>query len=123
MPSHQNPDDDVPVRRLQLDVKTRTLVPSPKRELFLRGPIPLEWLSKAAALPGKTINLAIALWWLHGMTNGRPFKLTKKALEYMQVGRDAASDGLTRLENVGLIEVVRRPGQRPTISILGVNRG
>lgn len=112
------PDLYLPVKRLQLDHASSTLVATPKRDLFLRGPIPVEWLDKAAALPGKTFNIAVALWWLHGMAKGKPFKLTQRALSCFHVGRDAASDGLARLENFKLIQVERHAGRRPTISIL-----
>ena len=111
-------DIHIPVRRLQLSVETGSLVETPPKALFLRGPIPLVWLSQAAKLPGKTLNVAIALWWLHGMARDRPFKLTRKALKALNVERDAASAGLTRLEQAGLIQVERKPGQRPTVSIL-----
>ena len=80
--------------------------------------MPLEWLEKAAALPGKTLNVAIALWWRHGMAKDKPFKLTRAALKCLNVERDAASAGLIRLERAGLIRVERRPGQRPMISMV-----
>ncbi len=110
-------DLHIPVTRLQVGV-AGVLEPAPNKKLFLRGPIPLDWLSQAAALPGKTINVAIALWWRHGMAKGKPFKLTQASLDYMSVERGAASAGLQRLEAAGLIKVERRPGQRPTIAIL-----
>ena len=100
------------------DLLHHALAAAPRGELFLRGPVPLEWLQQAAALPGKTLNVAIALWWLHGMAKGKPFKLTRQALKYLNVERDAASAGLIRLERAGLIGVERKPGQRPTISML-----
>jgi DNA-binding MarR family transcriptional regulator len=112
----------IPTKRLQLDVTTRKLVSSPRKELFLRGPIPLEWLGEAAKLPGKTINVAIALWWRYGMAKGKPFKLTRMALKILNVKRDAASAGLARLEQAGLIQVERKPGQRPIVSILTAPR-
>lgn len=90
----------------------------PKKELFLRGPISLDWLGRAAALPGKTLNVALALWWLHGMAKGKPLKLTRAALNHLKVERDAASSGLVWLERAGLIHIVRHPGQRPTIAII-----
>ena len=74
------PYPHVAVRRLQLDAATNTLVVAPKKEPFLRGPIPLGWVTAAASLPGKTINVALALWWRHGMAQGKPFKLTQTAL-------------------------------------------
>ena len=111
-------DHDIPVRRLQLSPLTRTLVDAPKATLFLKGPVPLGWLGQAAALPGKTFQVAVALWWRHGMAKGQPFKLTRKALKIFAVERDAASLGLVRLEHAGLIHVARQPGQRPLITIV-----
>ncbi|MDA0995217.1 MAG: hypothetical protein O3A13_16520 [Proteobacteria bacterium] len=112
------PDHRIPVKRLQLDRESGVLAESPAKPLFLRGPIPMAWLEKAAELPGKTINVALALWWLHGMNDGKAFKLTGKALAYLHVSRDATYNGLERLEKIGLIQVERKPGSRPTISIL-----
>jgi DNA-binding MarR family transcriptional regulator len=103
---------------LQLDCTNGKLVESQKAALFLRGPIPLNWLGSAAALPGKTLHVGIALWWLHGMARGKPFKLTQKALQTLNVERDAAGAALARLEKAGLIRVVRKPGQRPTVSVV-----
>ena len=122
MATTPDPDRDVPIKRLQLDATTGKLVESPKAALFLRGPIPLDWLGSAATLPGKTLHVGIALWWLHGMAKGKPFKLTQKALQTLNVERDAAGAALARLEQVGLIRVVRTPGQRPTVSIIVVVR-
>ena len=108
----------MPVTRLQLSSATGTLGAAPKKDLFLRGPIPLDWLSVAAHLPGKTINLTLAVWWRHGMSKGRPFKLSQTALRQFNVERDAERAGLARLEQEGLIKVDRKPGQRPYIEIL-----
>ena len=105
-------------RRLQLDIDTGKLVPIPKKKLFLRGPVPMDWLSKAAELPGKTLNVALAIWWLQGMTQSELFKLTRKSLSLFGIKRDAASISLKRLEGAGLIRVQRNIGQRPTISII-----
>jgi hypothetical protein len=115
-------DSDVPVRRLQLDKGSGSLKAAPHKELFLRGPIPIRWLSSAAELPGKAINLALALWWLRGMTKGKPFKLRGDAVRLFQVSRDATAAGLVRLEQAGLIQVERKPGQRPIVSILDLTR-
>lgn len=124
MATTPDPDRDIPVKRLQLDATTGKLVESPKAAHFLRGPIPLDWLGCAAALPGKTLHVGIALWWLHGMAKGKPYKLTQKALQALNVERDAASAALVRLELAGLICVVRKPGQRPTVSlVVGVASG
>ena len=41
---------------------------------FLKGPIPMAWLNAAAKLPGKTLNVGIAIWWLAGMSKTTAFK-------------------------------------------------
>ena len=87
---------------------------------FLKGPIPMAWLNAAAKLPGKTLNVGIAIWWLSGMSKTTAFKLTRKALNQLGVSRGAALDALRRLEENGLILVKRLPGQRSTVEILPV---
>ena len=111
-------DKVMPVRRLQLDVTSGKLVSAPKKSLFLAGPIPLDWLHKAAELPGKSLNVAFAIWWLNGMAKGKPLKLTRLSLNSFCVKREAASAALNRLETAGLIRVQRSLGKRPTISII-----
>ena len=105
-------------KRLQLDIDTGKLVPIPKKKLFLRGPVPMDWLSKAAELPGKTLNVALAIWWLQGMTQSESFKLTRKSLILFNIKRNAASISLKRLEGAGLIKIQKKIGQRPVISII-----
>lgn len=105
-------------KRLRLDFGTGKLVSNPKKKLFLRGPVPMDWLSQAAELPGKTLNVALAIWWLNGMTQSEYFKLTRKSLNLLCIKRDAASISLKRLEGAGLIKVQRKVGQRPIISIV-----
>ena len=53
-------------------------------EEFLRGPIPLAWLGRAAALRGKTLAVARALWFKAGMNNrqqAQPVKVTEGVRE------------------------------------------
>lgn len=83
----------------------------------------MAWLNAAAKLPGKTLNVGIAIWWLAGMSKTKAFKLTRKALDHLGVSRDAASDALKRLQDNGLILVKRSPGQRPTVEIVLVAQG
>ena len=113
-------DKSIPVKRIKLDSSTGTYIDAPMSVPFLKGPIPMAWLSEAAKLPGKSLNLGIAIWWLAGMAKTKTFKLTGKALKQLEVSRDAASDALKRLEARGLIRVQRSPGQRPTVEILSV---
>ena len=111
-------DRSIPVKRVRHDSSTGKYIDAPLSVPFLRGPIPMAWLNEAARLPGKALNLGIAIWWLDGMAKTKTFKLTGKALDQLGVSRDAAADALKRLEGRGLIRVQRAPGQRPTVEIL-----
>ncbi len=113
-------DRSTPVKRVRHDSSTGKYMDAPLSAPFLKGPIPMAWLNEAAKLPGKALNLGIAIWWLAGMAKSNTFKLTAKALDQLDVSRDAASSGLKRLEAQGLIRVQRSPGQRPTVEILSV---
>ena len=113
-------DKSIPVKRVRLDSSTGKYIGAPLSDPFLKGPIPMAWLNEAAKLPGKAINLGLAIWWLAGMAQTKTFKLTGKALAQLGVSRDAAADALKRLEGRGLIRVQRAPGQRPTVEILSV---
>jgi hypothetical protein len=84
---------------------------------FLRGPIPLDWLHRAAALSGKAYTLGTILWWFHGMDPRKPIKVTTKSLRAFSISEDAYRDGLRRLEEGGLITVTRPKGQRALVKI------
>jgi hypothetical protein len=90
---------------------------APKGE-FLRGPIPLTWLSPASRLPGKALALALALWFQCGRKNCCEVDMSGKILERFNVSRKAMYHGLKALESAGLVSVVKRPGKNPTVTIL-----
>ena len=116
-------DKSIPVKRIKYDSPSGSYIDAPMSVPFLKGPIPMAWLNVAAKLPGKTLNVGIAIWWLAGMSKTTAFKLTGKSLDQLGVSRDAASDGLKRLEDNGLILVKRSPGQRPIVEIVPVAQG
>ena len=45
--------------------------PARRKGKFLRGPVALDWLRRAAALPGKALAVGLALWFLRGAESGR----------------------------------------------------
>jgi DNA-binding transcriptional ArsR family regulator len=86
---------------------------------FLRGPIPLDWLTALTDMSGKTVMTALAIWWqagLHGKREG--LKLTTAGLQRFGVDRKAKDRALKALEDAGLISVVRKAGKNPAVSIL-----
>jgi hypothetical protein len=112
------PGREIGTKRLRFNGSSGTWVSATEKKLFLKGPVPLGWLSAAASLPGKALHLGVALWWLQGMSKTPHIKVTKKALHFFALSRDATRDGLLRLENKGLIRVQRSPGQRPRIWLI-----
>lgn len=115
-----NPDASIPVKRLKFIKSNEGCAYAEVRSTapFIKGPLPVAWLSQAAALPGKALNLALAILWLLGMNKGAPVKVSKKALAYFCISLDAYRDGLKRLEAAGLIAVTRSPGQSPLVGIV-----
>jgi hypothetical protein len=94
---------------------------SPRRQgdkRFLKGPIPLAWLIAAARLPGKPLAVAVALWFLAGCRKEFVIPLTRSILAEFNVSRNAGYRGLHRLEQAGLVQVDRRRGRCPRVTIL-----
>jgi hypothetical protein len=87
-------------------------------EKFLKGPIPLSWLSAAATQAGKALHVGLALWFLAGVKRNRTIALSAPVLSSFGVGRYAGYRGLKALERVGLVSVVRHPGRLPIVTIL-----
>jgi hypothetical protein len=87
-------------------------------EKFLKGPIPWEWMTEAARLPGKALKVGIALWFLAGVQRKRTVTLSGSALRDLDVSRFAGYRALTALEKAGLVSVQRHIGQNPVVTIL-----
>jgi hypothetical protein len=84
---------------------------------FIKGPLPMSWIEKAAALPGKALALGLAVWFRSGITGGQVV-LGVSALARFSVGRKAAYAALKALEGAGLVRVARKKGGRPRITLL-----
>ena len=90
-------------------------------EEFLKGPIPLPWLQRAATLPGKALATSLALWFMAGLTKNRTVKLSRAVAERFNVGRKATARCLRLLENADLVSVKRHPGRCPVVTILEIS--
>jgi hypothetical protein len=85
---------------------------------FLKGPIPWEWLTQAAKLPGHTLHLATALWFLAGIEKKRTVKITHAILNELGVKRATGYRALEALEKAALVSVERKVGRSPRVTIL-----
>lgn len=116
-------DKNIAVTRLSYCSTSSSYVQGRKavKNLFVKGPIPLDWLTEVALLPGKCLNVAMAIQWLLGMSGGRPVKLTKRAEMSFNVSGDTSRECLNRMETAGLIQLDRSPGKRPLIKVIVKN--
>jgi hypothetical protein len=88
-----------------------------KGEHFLRGPIPLNWLSAAARLPGKALHAGLAIWLEAGMRNSAVVPLSNVTGQRFGIDRNAKYRALQWLEGAGLITVERKLGRAPIVTI------
>ena len=88
---------------------------------FVRGPIPLLWLSRACGLGGKTGQVVLAIWYARGL-NGEPVALTSTLLATFGVTPKTGRCVLRRLEAAGLVSVERRSGRSPRVTVIQVVR-
>lgn len=108
-----------PAKRLQTSL--RRVPRASKGQRFLRGPIPLDWLSAAAGLPGKSLHVGLALWLEAGFRNSAVVPLSNLTGRYFGLDRNAKYRGLDWLEQAGLISVERKLGRAPIVAIHAVS--
>ncbi len=89
--------------------------------LFIKGPLPLKWITRAAILPGKTLHVGLAIWFQVGLEKCQTVKLSQKRVDCFSVSRDAKFDALKRLAEAGLINVEQFPGRSPIITVIQVD--
>jgi hypothetical protein len=85
---------------------------------FLKGPVPLPWLAAAARLPGRTLHVGIALWYLAGLRKTQTVTLSNKTLSQFGVDRHAKRRALEQLEAADLVKVDRQENRNPRVTIL-----
>ncbi len=89
-----------------------------KSEQYISGPIPVPWIVAAGTLPGRAVQVALALWYRHRLDRGGPTVLSRTLLKQFAIGRTTAWRGLRALETAGLVEVDRQRGRAPRVVIL-----
>ncbi len=87
-------------------------------EHFLKGPVPLYWLAKAACCGGRALHVAAILWYRAGLENRRTVKIPRWVADKFGLSTDAKSRGVRALESAGLVSVKRRTGCSPVVTLL-----
>lgn len=110
-------DAQIPVTRLAYNPKSESHAARAPTKKFIKGPIPLDWISRANALPGKAGAVGLALWFLAGVRKSQTVKLTGEVEKIARCGRKAVYAGLAALEGNGLVFITKRSGARPVVTI------
>ena len=102
---------------------------------FIRGPIPLHWLTTASALSRSAARLSAALWYRLGLTGQhvdlvtpgeKPLvvRIDQKLRKECDLQRWHVSEGILDLVNAGLIRVVKAGrGRCPEVAVLVQTEG
>ena len=115
-------DDGIVARR----VETRWSRRKQERQagLFLKGPIPLELLRRAAVLSGWALDLYILIRHRSDMCYGQAVTLPTDLLTGWGIGKNAKAHALAALETAELITVDRQVGHTAVVSVVdGADQG
>jgi hypothetical protein len=85
---------------------------------FLKRPIPLSWVTRAMQLPGKAWHVGTVLWLWAGITRSNTVILTRTRLRQCDLHPETARQGLSRLEQAGLVRVERQGKRSPRVTLL-----
>ena len=86
---------------------------------FVKGPIPMEWLRRAAILGGKVLHVSLLLWFRVGCEKSVTVRLTQSHCNLFGLSRHAVYRALKSLEAAGLVTVSRHRGRCPIVTING----
>ncbi|MEI8213633.1 MAG: hypothetical protein WCI02_15910 [Planctomycetota bacterium] len=94
--------------------KSKTIGP------FIRGPIPMDWLVRAARIPRRNaVLVGLVLFHLAGMKSERNgLVLCVERCKPFELGRKAVQRGLADLESHGLVRVDRSAGRCPRVDLV-----
>lgn len=110
-------DEVVVTKRLAFNPNSGTHEARAPTEKFIKGPIPLGWITRANALPGKAGAVGLALWFLAGVQKSQTVKLTGEVEKIASCGRKAVYRALKSLSDAKLVTNTRRAGARAIITI------
>lgn len=95
-----------------------------RAEPFLRGPIPLEWLARAAVLRKPALPAGLGLWFVRGVSRQiGPVRVSAAIRKKMRLSAGQMLRGLRALEGAGLVRFVRDGrGRCPVVEIVAQPR-
>ena len=111
-----DPDDAIPEKLTEASQRRHRRQRERLAVRFLKGPIPLGWVTRAARLPGKSLHVALAIWFKHGLGE-KEVSLTPNLLRQFGVAPRTARRLLEGLEEAGVVQLVKRNGRCPRATV------
>jgi len=87
-------------------------------EWFIKGPIPGPWIARAAALGGRALKVALAIYCEAGMKRTSTVRLSAETLRRFSLCPQGTRRALAALTQAGLVTVKQDPGRKPMITIV-----
>ena len=106
-----------PIKEEKIPLKSVSLAPRFKG-LFIKGPIDMRWLGRAAKLPGHSLHVGLLLWFRMGCESSHTVRLTPTHLKKFGVRRHTGYRALKALEKAGLVRVERHRGRAPVVTVV-----
>ena len=86
---------------------------------FVKGPIPLPWLSKALELTPSAVKCALALFYQRGLSSSDTFKIEPARFRELGIADTARRRGLRELEEHGLVRLQKDHSKSPVANLIG----
>jgi hypothetical protein len=85
--------------------------------------IPYKWFVVAAQLPGQSLAVGIAIWFISGLVKNKSITLSSTFLCEIGISRYQKYRAIVALEKAGLIQVAGVNGKNPIVTLLDVKDG
>lgn len=100
--------DQLRLKSGTFQVPSKIVIERNPSERFIKGPIPIPWLVRAASLPGKyTLRTALVIFYVQGFEQSKKFMLDRFHFDLFGIKKDSARRSLERLRQAGLIGCVK----------------
>jgi len=111
-------NERIPERLSDASFERRRLAQQRRGDQFIAGPIPIRWVSAAAAVSATAVLVGLALWFRAGCEKSRTVRAGQSLWSRSNISRHRAYRALAALESAELVRVERHRGRNPIVTIL-----
>jgi len=108
----------IAIKEIEIETNVGRRTMQRLNERFLKGPIPLRHIAKAAKLPGQSLAVYLAVHHRCALTRRDQVTLPKHLLSQLGVSRDAKARALKELCKAGLVALDRQKGRSSRVTLL-----